>query len=56
MHIHEYPFIRLLDMGYGMEDETVRRTVQHLLGYQLPDGGYMHPTGQKVNVPNPRVG
>jgi hypothetical protein len=56
MHIHEYPFIRLLDMGYGMEDKTVRRTARHLLDYQLPDGGYMHPAGRKVNVPNPKVG
>jgi len=56
MHIHEYPFLRLLDMGYGLEDETVRRTVQHLLQYQLPEGGYMHPAGRKVNIPNPRVG
>jgi len=56
MHIHEYPFLRLLDMGYGLEDETVRRTAQNLLEYQLPDGGYMHPSGRKVNIPNPKVG
>jgi hypothetical protein len=56
MHIHEYPFIRLLDMGYGLEDETVRRTADHLLQYQLPEGGYMHPAGRKVNIPTSRVG
>jgi hypothetical protein len=56
MHIHDYPFLRLLDMGYGMEHETLRRTVENLLVYQLPDGGYMHPAGRNVNVPNPRVG
>ncbi len=56
MHIHEYYFHRLLEMGYGMEDETVRRTVDNLLNYQLPDGGYMHPTGRKVNIPDPTIG
>lgn len=56
MHIHKYYFHRLLEMGYGMEDETVRRTVDKLLNYQLPDGGYMHPTGKRVNIPNPNLG
>lgn len=56
MHIHQYPLLRMVDMGYGLEDETVRRGVDHLLRYQLPDGGYMHPAGRKVNVPDPKVG
>lgn len=46
MHIHKYYFHRLLEMGYGLEDETVKRTTDNLLDYQLPDGGYMHPTGR----------
>jgi hypothetical protein len=56
MHIHEYYFHRLLEMGYGMEDESVRRTADKLLNYQLPDGGYMHPTGRRVNIPDPNIG
>jgi hypothetical protein len=56
MHIHEYYFHRLLEMGYGVEDDTVKRTVDQLLSYQLSDGGYMHPTGRKVNTPNPDIG
>ena len=56
MHIHEYPLHRMLDMGYDLRDKTVRRTVDNLLRYQLPGGGYMHPSGRTVNVPNPKVG
>jgi hypothetical protein len=56
LHVHEYPLHRMLDMGYGLEDKTIRRTVDNLLDYQLPDGGYMHPAGQKVNTPNPGIG
>lgn len=56
MHVHEYYFHRLLEMGYGLEDETVRRATNNLLKYQLPEGGYMHPTGRKVNIPDPREG
>lgn len=56
MHIHEYPFLRLLEMGYGLEDETVRRTVRNLLNYQLPGGGYMHPAGRRVNPLRPEWG
>jgi len=41
MHIHEYYFHRLIEMGYDMDDETVRRTAEQLLDYQLPKGGYM---------------
>jgi len=56
MHIHKYPLHRLVDMGYDLTDRTVRRTVDNLLRYQLPAGGYMHPCGRTVNVPNPKVG
>jgi len=56
MHVHEYYFHRLLEMGYGFEDETVRCATNNLLEYQLPEGGYMHPTGRKVNIPDPVVG
>jgi len=56
MHIHKYYFHRLVQMGYDMEDDTVRRTAEQLLDYQLPGGGYMHPTGPRVNTPDPRKG
>jgi hypothetical protein len=56
MHIHKYHFHRMLEMGFGLEDATVRRAAENLLSYQLPDGAYMHPCGRRVNVPNPRVG
>ncbi len=56
MHIHEYYFHRLIEMGFGIDDETVRLTADNLLNYQLPDGGYMHPTGKKVNIPDPETG
>lgn len=56
MHIHKYYFHRLIEMGYGLEDATVRRAADNLLNYQLPNGGYMHPTGSRVNIPNPREG
>lgn len=56
MHIHKYYFHQMLEMGFGVEDETVRRTAENLLNYQLPDGAYMHPVGRKVNTPDPEVG
>lgn len=56
MHIHKYYFHQMLEMGYGLEDETVKRSADNLLNYQLPDGGYMHPHGRKVNTPNPEIG
>ena len=56
MHIHRYHFHRLVEMGYDIEDDTVRRTAEQLLDYQLPGGGYMHPTGPRVNTPDPRKG
>lgn len=56
MHIHKYYFHQMLKMGYGIEDPTVKSGVENLLNYQLPGGGYMHPCGRYVNVPNPEVG
>jgi hypothetical protein len=56
MHIHKYYFHRMLEMGFGLEDTTVKRAAENLLHYQLPDGAYMHPIGRRVNVPNPKVG
>jgi hypothetical protein len=56
MHIHKYYLHRLLEMGYGLEDVTVKRGAENLLNYQLPGGAYMHPMGRKVNVPNPKIG
>jgi hypothetical protein len=56
MHIHEYYFHRLLEMGYDLTDEAVGRAAKQLLDYQLPDGGYMHPAGPRLNAPDPRVG
>lgn len=56
MHIHEYHFHQMLEMGFGLDDTTVRLAVENLLNYQLPDGGYMHPVGRRVNVPKPEVG
>lgn len=56
MHVHEYYYHRLLEMGYGLEDNTVKRATDHLLNYQLPDGGYMHPVGRKVNTPDSAIG
>lgn len=55
-HIHEYYFHRLLEMGYDLTDESVRRATEQLLEYQLSDGGYMHPAGPRLNTPDPRVG
>ena len=46
----------MLEMGFGLEDETVRRGVDNLLNYLLPEGGYMHPIGHEVNIPNPKIG
>ncbi len=43
IHVHRYYFHRMLEMGYGMEDATVRRSARQLLDYQLPDGAYTHP-------------
>jgi hypothetical protein len=56
MHIHKYHFHQMLEMGFGLEDATVRLSAENLLNYQLPDGGYMHPVGHRVNVPDPVVG
>ncbi len=56
MHIHTYYFHRLIEMGYGLEDATVKKAADNLLNYQLPNGGYMHPTGPRVNTPNPQEG
>ena len=56
MHIHKYFFHQLLEMGYDVEDEAVRRATENLLNYQLPEGGYMHPTGKRVNTPESRLG
>jgi hypothetical protein len=56
MHIHKYYFHQMLEMGFGLEDATVRRAAENLLNYQLPGGAYMHPCGRRVNVPNPKVG
>lgn len=56
MHIHKYYFHQMLEMGFGLEDTTVRRAAENLLNYQLPDGAYMHPCGRRVNVPNPKIG
>lgn len=56
MHIHKYYFFQLLEMGYGFEDAAVKKAAENLLNYQLPNGGYMHPTGPRVNTPNPQEG
>lgn len=56
MHIHKYYFHQMLEMGYGLEDKTVKRAAENLLNYQLPDGAYMHPIGRKVNIPDPKIG
>lgn len=56
MHIHKYYFHRLLEMGYDLVDEAVGRAAKQLLDYQLPDGGYMHPAGPRLNTPDPSVG
>lgn len=39
-HVHKFFFHQLVAMGYGMEDSSVRRAVDHLLQDQLPDGGF----------------
>jgi hypothetical protein len=39
-HTHKYDFFQLVQMGYGLEDETVRRAVDSLLADQLPGGGF----------------
>ena len=56
MHIHKYYFHQLLDMGFGSEDVAIKKGIKNLLNYQLPNGGYMHPCGRYVNVPNQNVG
>jgi hypothetical protein len=56
MHVHRYYLHQMLEMGFGLEDTTVRRAAENLLDYQLPGGAYMHPTGRRVNVPNPKIG
>lgn len=56
MHIHKYYFHQMLEMGYRLEDITVKRAAENLLNYQLPDGAYMHPVGRKVNVPSAKIG
>lgn len=56
MHIHKYYFHRLIEMGYGLEDDSVKKAAENLMDYQLPEGGYMHPTGPRVNMPNPQEG
>jgi len=49
IHLHHYYFHRMLEMGYGMEDPTVRRSVENLLDYQVPTGGYRHPHGKMID-------
>lgn len=56
MHIHKYYFHQMLEMGFGLEELTVKSAAENLLNYQLPNGAYMHPIGRKVNVPNPKIG
>ena len=46
----------MLEMGYGLEDMTVKRAAENLMNYQLPGGAYMHPKGRKVNLPNSKIG
>jgi hypothetical protein len=48
IHVHKYYFHQLLEMGYDLEDDTVRRSADNLLDYQLPGGAYRHPGAKMV--------
>ncbi len=49
IHVHRYYFHQMLEMGYGLEDPTVRKSADNLLNYQLPGGGYRHPHAKMID-------